>query len=43
MEISHKEDDFTGGYILLDEILMSTENLVTLVICCKFKKNLFEV
>ena len=28
---------------LWTKILMSTENLVTLTICCKFQKNIFEV
>ena len=32
-----------GLTTLGDEILMSTEHLVTSVISCKFKKNLFEV
>ena len=33
----------TGAAAPRDEIFISTEGLITLPICCKFQRNLFEV
>ena len=32
-----------GGQPFVDKILMSTESLVTVPICCKFQNNIFEI